>query len=690
MTARPTGTKRGRLALVSALAFALALLPNLALGAAAPPPGGHSQDDFAADDFYEHHHHEQHGPSTGHLPGSVDQVELVGKLKLTNQVGDISDVSAMATTSDGTWYAYLGNWGGFDARNQTPACNSGGVHIVDISNPASPVKVGFLNAGGTGYQTEGIQALNIDTDGYTGDILVVSNEWCLAKSNPKLNPGGITIYDINDPTNPQILVDDFGDFDLHASRANESHSVIAWDAGDGDAYAAAIDNEEVEDVDLFEITDPRNPVLVAETELPDVNVNAHGQLKTSHDFDVLQFPDGSWHLMVSDWDAGWIDVDVTDPSDPTIVGDFDYAACDQVIQAELGECLEPEGNGHQGEWNSDGSVFIGTDEDFDSFRTTPLTRVTGDANFPAPEEYTTVAVGGAPVTILPDTRLNGPVAYGGYGCPGTSAPIPNADTTIPPGSLDPGEEQIIVLQRGPTGDPNAPEEACFPGEKADNATDQGWDAVILTGRHLAGGAADDDPPNCGFGAFPPDEQIPAACTTHTAMHELFARTPDFTLPYPLGDPADLEPDIGDVGFEVDITATFDGWGYVRVLDTDPASTPTEIAQITIPETADEDFATGFGDLTVHEVEVPRGDPNEGGPAPDDDLVAYFSWYSGGFRVFDISDPSNPAELGHYIDAQGNNFWGVALAEDENGDRIVLASDRDFGLFIFRYTGALPS
>jgi hypothetical protein len=394
--------------------------------------------------------------------------------------------------------------------------------------------------------------------------------------------------------------------------------------------------------------------------------------------------------MVSDWDAGWIDVDVTDPSDPTIVGDFDYAACDQVIQAELEECLEPEGNAHQGEWNSDGSVFIGTDEDFDSFRTTPLTRVTGDANFPAPEEYSTVAVGGAPVTILPDKRLNGPVAYGGYGCPGTSAPIPDADTTIPPGSLEAGEEQIIVLQRGPTGDPNAPEGACFPGEKADNATDQGWDAVILTGRHLAGGAADDDPPNCGFGAFPPDEQIPAVCTTHTAMHELFARTPDFTLPYPLGDPADLEPDIGDVGFEVDITATFDGWGYVRVLDTDPASAPTEIAQITIPQTMDEAFATGFGDLTVHEVEVPRGDPNEGGPGPDDDLVAYFSWYAGGFRVFDISDPANPSELGHYIDNAGNNFWGVALAEDENGERIVLASDRDFGLFIFRYTGALPS
>jgi hypothetical protein len=679
MTGHPSRrwSARAQLALVGGLVLVLGFLPTGAAGrTASPPPGGHAAEDFAADDFY-YGHHAQHGPSGGHLAGAIENVDLVGKLKLTSKEGDISDVSAMATTSDGTWYAYVGDWGA--------KCQSGGVHIVDFSDPANPVKVGFLNAGGTGYQTEGIQALRVETTTYTGDILVVSNEWCLAKKNPKLNPGGITIYDIDDPTNPVTLVDDFGDFDAHGNRANESHSVIAWDAGNN-VYAAAIDNEEVEDVDLFDITDPTSPELIAETELPGVNVDGHGELKTSHDFDVLQFPDGTWHLMVSDWDAGWIDVNVTNPATPVIVGDFDYQECDALITT----ICPPEGNAHQGEWNSTGSVFIGTDEDFDSYRTNPLTRTTGPG---APEEYTTVGVGGAPVTILADKRLNGPVAYGGYGCPGTSDPIPNADATIPPGSLAPGEEQIIVLQRGPGAnaagvpdDPENPEPACFPGEKADNATDQGWDAVILTGRHTPGGAADDDPPNCGFGAFPTDEQIVAVCTTHTAMHELFGSTPDFSIPYVAAN----EPDIGSVGFEVDITATFDGWGYVRVLDTDPASTPTEIAQISIPETADENFAVGFGDLSVHEVEVPRMDPNEGGPNVDDDKLAYFSWYAGGFRVFDISDPANPAEMGLYIDAKGNNFWGVALAEDENGERIVLASDRDFGLFIFRYTGPLPA
>jgi hypothetical protein len=43
---------------------------------------------------------------------------------------------------------------------------------------------------------------------------------------------------------------------------------IACGAGDGDAYVAAIDNEQLEDVDLFEITDPRNPGAASRDRLP--------------------------------------------------------------------------------------------------------------------------------------------------------------------------------------------------------------------------------------------------------------------------------------------------------------------------------------------------------------------------------------------------------------------------------------
>jgi hypothetical protein len=47
-------------------------------------------------------------------------------------------------------------------------------------------------------------------------------------------------------------------------------------------------------------------------------------------------------------------------------------------------------------------------------------------------------------------------------------------------------------------------------------------------------------------------------------------------------------------------------------------------------------------------------------------------------------------VGGYLDPEGNNFWGVEVipnpADDPNvtGDEVlILASDRDYGLFIFR-------
>jgi hypothetical protein len=619
----------------------------------------------------------QHGPQDGHLPPSSENVSLVGKLKLTNAVGDISDVSALQAP-DGKWYAYVGDWGA--------KCSTGGVYVVDISNPAAPQRVRFLNSSGSGYITEGVQALHIETSAYTGDILVLSNEWCLARSNPRQNPGGITIWDINNPAEPKLLVEAFGDFDLHGNRAAEAHSVIAWDAG-ANAYAAAIDNEELEDVDLFDITDPRNPELLAETDLPDVHVDAYGTEKTSHDYDVIQKPDGSWHLMVSDWDAGWIDVDVTDPANPEIVGDFDYAECDQAVPT----ACPPEGNAHQGEWNSDASVFIGTDEDFSPFRLPiSVTEQRGPRAAQQPPPGTLYAAGEfswtVPVASLPDEMLNGPTIFGGYGCPGD--PVPPVSAL---GPLAEGEESIIVFQRGPVQDPNHPIEACFFSDKVRAGEEAGYDAVIIADHH-AGSQGGHHPDSflCGSQGSPVLGTAHGLCTGHRAMHELFGYPADFTLPYPEGDPGDVEPNVGDLGAKISSSSQFDGWGYARLVDTSDESNPTEVGQFFLPEQVDPDFASGFGDLTVHEVEVPRNDPNEGGGNVDTDRLAYFSWYAAGLRVIDYTDPANPEEVGHYIDANGNNFWGVALAEDASGNRLVLGSDRDYGLFIFRYTGPIPT
>lgn len=43
------------------------------------------------------------------------------------------------------------------------------------------------------------------------------------------------------------------------------------------------------------------------------------------------------------------------------------------------------------------------------------------------------------------------------------------------------------------------------------------------------------------------------------------------------------------------------------------------------------------------------------------------------------------EVGRFIDEGGSNFWGVQTFE-QGGKEYVAASDRDFGLYIFEYTG----
>jgi hypothetical protein len=662
---KPTAT--GLVLLSSGLLVLAGVMPASADGGVPPRQISHGSA-VGADDGGGKSHKDQHGPSTGHLPGSSANVELVGKVKLTDHVGDISDVSALQAPS-GKWYAYVGDWAAH--------CPTGGVRVVDVSNPAQPRRAAFIESPGFGYVTEGVQALHLSTPRFTGDILVISNEWCRVSPDAENMPGGISIWDITNPENPQRLVEAFGDFDVHGDRANESHSAIAWDAG-SKAYVAAIDNEELEDVDIFDITDPRNPVLIVETPLPGVTVNAYGSEKTSHDFDVLRFPDGSWHLMVSDWDAGWIDVDVSNPSTPVIIGDFDYAACDQVVRT----ACPPEGNAHQGEWNSDGSVFIGTDEDSSPFRL-PITVTDGPlaGRVYAAGEFAWTK----PVATLPDGKVNGPTVFGGYGCPDDTAEIPDPSVL---GTLAPGEEKIVVFQRGPVSDPNHPHDSCFFSEKVRAGEEAGYDAVIIANHHPGTFAGEfPDAFVCGAQGSPVLGTAAGVCVGHRFMHEAFGTTPDYSVPYPT--PAPNEPTPGTLGPRIQVQTQFDGYGYARLVDTSTASAPVEVGQFTIPETDDPAFAVGFGDLTVHEVEVPRGDPNEGGPNVDDDKLAYFSWYAGGFRVLDFTDPANPSEAGHYIDASGNNFWGVALAEDAAGNRIVLASDRDFGLFIFRYTGPMP-
>jgi hypothetical protein len=287
---------------------------------------------------------------------------------------------------------------------------------------------------------------------------------------------------------------------------------------------------------------------------------------------------------------------------------------------------------------------IGTDEDFSPFRVT----ATIDSGPFAGTEFEAVQSSDTP-TLTEESSISGPTTYIGLACD---------PATIPAGT------GTALVERG----------TCPFQVKLDNASAAGYDTVIVFNS-----VNSETNPNC------------LALLNPLAVSET---TPFFFIDRATGlqilgqDVSGEEActtavtaSIGATGADVGIRAIFDGWGYVRLFKTNlrhgPGGTLTadqrQIDTYAIPESQDPAFAVGFGDLSVHEVAI---DPR---PATN---LAYFSYYAGGFRVAKYGR-NGLREVGAFIDEGGNNFWGVQVHRIK-GKQYVLASDRDFGLYIFQY------
>jgi hypothetical protein len=621
----------------------------------------------------------QHGPSANHLPAVSSNMSLVSKLQVTENIDGIADVAV----HEG--FAYLNAWDGECRTPDNPATNRGGVHVVDMRDPAKPVKVGYLPASADTYHGEGAHAISVDTPAFKGDLLAVNNESCtnFEETEQRFGAGGMDLYDVSDPLNPKLLLRGFGDrggegeLTGDAPKANSSHSTFMWQAGER-VYVVQIDNWEWHDVDIFDITNPSAPQPVGEYDLVEyfgeqgidiVDSGGLGNLVLHHDNVVRRFGD-RYVMVASYWDAGYVGLDVTDPANPQYIGDSTFEGPDPFTG------LEPqEGNAHQGEFSHDGRFFLAADEDFAPYRSGSFSITTG----PNAGEYPATEVsGGASPASLPDRTLNGPTVYGGYGCLGSDPAVPQrSDFDL---DLETGEEAILVLQRGPSGDPDNTEEACFPGEKAAAADEAGWDAVLLVNRHL--GSAEADSPSCGSGGYPPGSQIVTLCTTHEAFHRLFGMEPQYDDDagnpdhlYTPGDEPD-EPDdedVGRIGERVEGTSIFDGWGYAHLYKPGEGKWTT-VDHWAIEESMDPRFAFGFGDLSIHEFAT---DPTE--------YLAYSAYYAGGLRTVAFGD-DGMRQVGAFIDEGGSNFWGVEQTTGPDGQRLIVGSDRDYGLYVVRYDG----
>jgi hypothetical protein len=588
----------------------------------------------------------------GHLPPGSRNMELVSKLQLTNVAEGIADVAAFGK------YAYLN---AFSAECVSNGGAGTGVHVVDISKPKEPRKVGFIEAHPNSYVGEGIHVVRAKTPDFKGDILIHNNETCNATEEA---PSGASLWDVTDPTDPQPLSLNFGDPDpavpgqtyhtTHSAQLFVQRGVLPRDR---DRVIATLqDNQDLADVDIFDVSDPRSPVLLAEVGLEDwpgaQGSYANGETVFHHDMQHKRIR-GHDYLLVSYWDAGQVLLNIDDPANPVFVGDSDFRFPDPLFPAfEV-----PEGNSHQSYWDADSEFVISTDEDFSPFRTLfDLTTGSNTGRYGAGEFGFT-----PPIASQPGGTVGGPTVFGGRGCLNAG---PNAGPDAVAGEPSPGpataEGQTVVFSRG----------GCFFSTKIAAGQDLGYDAVIVGQSH--GGTRNGLLPDaffCGGQGHDYDEQVPAICIGHRAMHLMFNDTPEYSGP----EGGDIP--VGATGESYTATTEFDGWGYVQLHDARDPDLPI-IDSYAVDEALDESFATGHGVLSVHEVKTD--------PRRDVDL-AYISYYNAGARVVKFSKRRGLQEVGFFIDEGGNHFWGTFPHRLRGrGAPLLLFSDRDHGLYILRF------
>ncbi len=109
-------------------------------------------------------------------------------------------------------------------------------------------------------------------------------------------------------------------------------------------------------------------------------------------------------------------------------------------------------------------------------------------------------------------------------------------------------------------------------------------------------------------------------------------------------------------------------GFLRVIDIRDLSSPREVGSYK----SSNRIVVGNQEVSIHNILV------------EGDLV-YIGYYQDGFRVVDVSDPTDPVEVGFYIRSQSYSrglLNGAFTSFPSKG--LVFVSDTDHGLFILRF------
>ena len=608
----------------------------------------------------------------GHIPKDVNYgFEVVGR----DDLGGVTDGLYTDVWSH-NGYAYIGTF-------QEPDCSDAGVFVIDMAAAVAnyPDTSGATVAEIKSAPNTRINDVKVHR---VGDVdVITTQEPCgmqipggavsdarlsaNLKSNGKGAPfqvgqGGISLYDVTDPTKPKALKKNFLEYE-------GVHNTFAWD-WEGKSYLiGTADTFDFFDTFFGDITKPQSPKLLSITGALDwipqgLNLD---QLETgssagifNHDVWV-EIIDGVPTAVVSYWDAGFVTLDVTDPANPLFLDDSTYVDPEPI----LGEPYE--GNAHAAVFGGNGAYIFGGDEDF------------SPSSFAISYDSVDYAAGVALFGPDPATLTGNVIWTGGEGCAVGDIPAASA------------AGEVALIQRG----------TCDFSSKGYNAEQRGYEGFVVANDEARGDALT----NMSLGALP-EPQIPGVFVGYSTGEVMK----------------------GAPGLPVSASSIFDGWGYLHIINntggdvtvpvggaasgnTDTIAQMGELgyyAPYQAVEEFDDDgnpFGTDFGDLTMHNIEV---DPETQDRTPSftEGPRMFVSWYSLGMRALEYrpghfhanlndegSYSQNVHEVGRWIEGDGgSNFWGVHVDRmeiDSEDTQVILASDRNNGLYIFTFSCENP-
>ena len=228
-------------------------------------------------------------------------------------------------------------------------------------------------------------------------------------------------------------------------------------------YVALVDDLEESDVDILDITNPTKPVKVNEWNFDQTAQTGagrpHGDSVFSHDL-VVKRIGGRDIMLLSYWDGGYVQVDVTDPTSPTRRSPTRSSTA--VDPAEPSRGLTAEGNAHQAEFSRDNQLLR---RDGRGLRPVPRGRATSRAARTRATQFTAIQAGDAkPITTR--RRSTGRPQFLGLACEAGSFPAAAA-----------AGAKIAVIERG----------VCDFQVKIDLAKAAGYTSVIVFNRTGADG-----------------------------------------------------------------------------------------------------------------------------------------------------------------------------------------------------------